>query len=142
MRWPAGKLLLRDQLQDAALGTVRHQVERAVRSVTDVADPFATRLQILEEALLADDLLALHREADQVRASEAADEQAVLPGGEQLAGVERHPARRDVRIPVVDRLFHPGLLLDAAGDRSALVLDAVGDRRPAVVLALLRDVHL
>ena len=81
-------------------------------------------------------------QAYEVQAAESADEQAVTPRREQVAGVEHHAARRDYRIPVVERLFHAGLLLNAARDGTTLVLDAIRDRRPSVVLAFARDVEL
>src|SRR5688572_1085115 len=134
-------LRLRHQLEDPSLRVVGQQVDRAVRTLTHVAKALARRLQVLQETLFADHAIALHRQAHEVGAPESADEHAVLPRREEFAGVEDHAARRDVRIPVVHRLLHARLLLDAAGDRRALILDAVGDRRPAIVLAFARDVH-
>src|SRR5688572_9839911 len=95
-----------------------------------------------EQALLADDTLAFDDQPRDVLAREAADEQVTAPRREQLAGVERHPGRRDDRVPVIQRLFHALLLRDAFADRLTAVLEPVRDRRPTVVLALARDIDL
>src|SRR5687768_11126964 len=118
---------------------IGQHIQVAVRSLHHVADALFV---LLQEALLADHLLAFDHEAYQRVAAESADEEAAFPRRESVAGVERHPARRDIRIPVVDRLLHPGFHLLIAGDAAALVLDTVRDGRPAVVLALARDVDL
>src|SRR5687767_16003693 len=92
----SGRLSLRDQLEDAALRAVCHEVDRAVGALAYVAESLPIRLQILEQSLLAHDLVTLHRQAHQVGAAQAADEQTVLPRREDLPGVEEHAARRDV----------------------------------------------
>src|SRR6185503_8019443 len=129
-------------LQDPTLGAVGEHIDGAIGTLAHVAQTLARRLQILQQPFFADDTVTLHRESNKIQAAQTAHEHAVLPRREQLARVEDHPARRDVRIPVVDRLFHAFLMLDAAGDRWALILDAVRNRRPAVVFALAGDVHL
>ena len=57
----------RHQLEDAALGAVGQQIERAVGALSHVANALALRLQVLQQALFAHDLLALQRQPHQVR---------------------------------------------------------------------------
>ena len=61
--------------------------------------------------------------------------------GNEIARVDGQAARRDDRVPVVDRLLEP-LGLRRLVDRLARILLAVADRRPAVVLAALDEVEL
>src|SRR3712207_8577109 len=49
--------------------------------------------------------------------------QVPFPLRKQARGVERHAARADDRIPVIERLLHSFLLLNPAGDWAAAVLD-------------------
>src|SRR5688572_9576325 len=80
---------------------VGDHIEHPVRSLADVADA----LMQLGQQALAPQLLELVVEDDALEAAGAgdftaagaADEQVVLPGGngEFVAGVERHPGRRD-----------------------------------------------
>src|SRR4030095_14947982 len=135
-------LRLGNKLEDATLGVVCQEIDRAVGTLPYVTESLAVRSQVLQQALLTSNLFTFHCQSHEVRAAETTDKEAVLPRGKQLARIEDHTARRDVRIPVVTRLLHAFLLLDAAGDGRALILDAVRDRRPAVVLALARDVAL
>src|SRR5688572_11405521 len=147
MRADGTGLLLRRQLdhasrrrRTAATPTlwIGQQIQIAVRSLDDIADAF---LVLLQQPLFANHFLAVHDETHQRGAAQPADEQTALPCRECVPRVEQHAARRDVRIPVVDRLLHAGLHLFVAGDASALIFDTVGDRRPAVVPALFRDVQ-
>src|SRR5690554_4862402 len=67
-------------------------VQRAVRSLPHLADP---RVELLEQLLLGDDPFAVEHEPDEMAPGHSADEQVAAPLREQIAGVERHPGRRD-----------------------------------------------
>src|SRR5258706_241260 len=137
---PAGPFSFGRRLQtdDAALGAVCEQVEEAVGALLHVADPF---VELAEIALLQHDLVALQRQPHQPARLERADEQAAVPAGIGVAGVEDGAGRRDHRIPIVDRLLHAGLRR-ALADRGAGIVDPVGDDRPAIVLSRLRVIEL
>src|SRR5690606_12310054 len=62
--------------EQLAVGLVGHDVERAVRSLPNVANSPAA---IGEEMLLAGDAVVLERQADEATVLEAADEEAALP---------------------------------------------------------------
>ena len=70
------------------------------------------------------------------------DQQVALPVREQLAGVEGHAARRDHRVPEVDRLLEAEPRAHPRADRRAVVVAAVADLRPAEVQPRSREVQL
>src|SRR5690606_42095579 len=75
-------------------------------------------------------------------APHAANDHAVLPARERVAGVPLPPGRRDHRIPVVDRLHVALRGRGRAGDRVPAILDTVRLHGPAVVLAGADEVEL
>src|SRR5687768_4939 len=105
MRLRNRALFLGSQLENAPLGAVGEKVQRAIGSLTHVADALACGLQILEQTLFANHLLTFERETHEVLTAHAANEQAVLPRGEEPSRVEHHAARSDDRVPVIARLL-------------------------------------
>src|SRR5215468_8060401 len=131
-------LFWRRDAENPTRGAVGGEPQRAVRPVANITNAFA---QPLQQTLLLSHLVPVDFEPDQKLADQRADEQVAAPGRQQIAGVERHPGRRDRGHPVLERLLH-ALLVRALVDPGAVVVDAVADHRPAVVLAFLDDVDL
>ena len=134
--------LLRHELQDAPRRVIGQQIQSALGALTHIAYPLALRFEIGQQTLFAHDFLSVQRQPDEILGLMATDEEVAVPLGKQATGVERHAARPNDRIPVVERLLHAVLRRDAASNFPAEVLDAVRDRRPAIVLARARNVDL
>src|SRR5882672_3475659 len=66
--------------------------------------------------------------------AEASNEQIILPFGNGGALVKTDAAWRDDGIPIIDRLFHSCLLLNAIAYLVVGVLKTISDNRPAIVL--------
>src|SRR5690606_7159377 len=133
------RLTARNQLPELALVLVRHDIERAVGPLAHVAD---TLPAVRKQVLLAGDPLSVDLEPYQTRARHAANEHAVLPAREQVAGVPLHPGRRDHRTPGAARLHVAVRGRGRAGDRIPAILDTVRLHGPAVVLAGADEVEL
>src|SRR5271169_5612028 len=124
------------EAQNAARAVVGGDKERTVRSLAHVADAL---VQLRQQALFLEHLLAVELEPHQNLTCKRPDKQVAAPRRKQIAGVKRHSGGRDGRNPVPDWLLH-SLLVGALVNLCAVVVDAVADHRPAVVLTLLNDV--
>src|SRR5688572_14120655 len=91
--------------------------------------------------LFTRDAIILQRKAYELLVLEGADEEASAPRRHRAA-VELRARGRNHRVPVVDRLFVAITRGHGARNRHAGILLAIRDERPAVVLALLDEVHL
>ena len=74
---PRRLVAVQPYLQQLAVSGIGEQVKEAVRPDTHVTD---TRIQVLEQTLLADDPIAIQLQPDQRQVYQGADEQAALPG--------------------------------------------------------------
>src|SRR5687768_15604965 len=96
---------LRHELQNLP-ALVGQQIDRAIGPLAHVAyRPVFVR----QQPLLRNHLLAIELEAHEVVRLVTTDEEVALPRGKQVRRVERHPARGDDGVPIVDRLLHPRL---------------------------------
>src|SRR5437764_1233232 len=76
---------LLSQSQDFSAHTIRHHVERAVRTFADAAD---ARVEISKQPLFADHAIAVEHETDKVFADKTGDEQVAVPRRKHLARVK------------------------------------------------------
>lgn len=79
---PRRLVAVQPYLQQLAVSGIGEQVKEAVRPHTHVTD---TRIQVLEQTLLADDPIAIQLQPDQRQVHQGADEQAALPGRKRSA---------------------------------------------------------
>src|SRR6202040_2161445 len=135
----ARSLVLRDEPHNPAAIAIRHHVERAVGALLDIADP---RVQLGQQALLGSHPLPVQHETDQMLSGKRTHEEALLPAGEQLAGVKADAGWCDVGRPEIDGLFHARLRRAVSVDRLPVVIMAVADHRKAIVPAFRDRVDL
>src|ERR1700722_1329290 len=111
--------------------------EGAVGRLLDFADAL---VQVFQQVLFGDDFVTVENEANQAFRAHPTDQDVAFPLRKHVARVEDQCARRDVRIPEIDRLLDAFLLCQAlARDEVAVVAAAVADIGPAIVSAGLDD---
>src|SRR3984885_7509394 len=111
--------------------------EGAIGRLLDFADAL---VQVSQQTLFGDDFVTVEHEANQAFGAHPTDQDIAFPLRKHVARVEDQCARRDVRIPEIDRLLDAFLLCQAiARDEVAVVAAAVADIGPAIVSAGLDD---
>src|SRR5688572_7260446 len=140
----SGRLFCRLYLQNDCVRFVGGDVQKAVTSLLDVANPTA---QVAEQRLTAQFLVVLVNQdsieppgAGNLAVAHAADEDVALPLGQTIAGIEGDARHGNRGHPVDDRVAD-SLLRERPLPRSA-VGAAEADERPAVVGAGHEDVDL
>src|SRR5690606_12352596 len=127
------------ELPELAFVLVRHDVEEAVGSLANVANPL---FAIDEQVFLSRHALPFDLKSNQALLTKPPDEYAAAPLRKRIAGVPLHARRGDDWIPVIDRLLEAARLWRRTFDGDASVFYPIGLQRPSVIPAGSDEVQL